>query len=55
MRRKNAFVLAETLIVVLLLTITLMSLYTTFSAIVLKTKNRTNNDTIDTIYKTTFV
>ena len=55
MRRKNGFVLAETLIVVLLLTITLMTLYTTFSAIVMKTRSRTNNDTIDTIYKTSFV
>ena len=52
MRRKNGFVLIETLVVVLLLTVTLMTLYSTFSNIMLKTKSRSNNDTIDTIYKT---
>lgn len=55
MKKQNGFVLVETLIVVLLLTVTLMSLYSTFSSIMLKTRAKSKNDTIDTIYKTYFV
>ncbi|MCR5483460.1 MAG: hypothetical protein K6E99_03570 [Bacilli bacterium] len=55
MKNKNGFVLAETLIVVLLLSITLMSLYSGFSSIIYKTRNKSNNDSIDTIYKTYYV
>ena len=55
MRKRNGFVLAETLIVVLLLSITLMSLYSGFASIIYKTRNKSNNDTIDTIYKTYYV
>ena len=55
MKKQNGFVLVETLIVVLLLTVTLMSLYSTFSNIMIKTRSKSNNDTIDTIYKTYFV
>lgn len=55
MKKKNGFVLVETLIVVLLLTTTLMSLYASFAYIVSKTKERNNNDTIDTLYKTYYV
>ena len=55
MRNKNGFVLAETLIVVIFLTVTLMSLYTSFATVLTKTRSKSNNDTIDTIYKTTFI
>ncbi len=55
MRKRNGFVLAETLIVVILLTITLMTLYSGFSSIIYKARNKNNNDTIDTIYKTYYI
>ena len=40
MRKKNGFVLFETLTVVLLLTVSLMSLYATFSTIVSRIKEK---------------
>ncbi len=55
MRKKNGFVLIETLIVVLLLTVTLMSLYSSFAYLVNKSKERNNHDSIETIYKTYYV
>ena len=55
MRKRNGFVLIETLIVVLLLTVTLMSLYSSFSYLVNKSKERNNHDSIETIYKTYYV
>lgn len=55
MKKRNGFVLVETLVVVLLLTVTLMSLYASFAFIVSKTKERNNNDSIDTLYKTYYV
>ena len=55
MRKRNGFVLIETLIVVLLLTVTLMSLYSSFAYLVNKSKERNNHDSIETIYKTYYV
>ena len=55
MKNNKGFVLAETLIVVIILTVTLMSLYTSFAALLAKSRSERNNDTIDTIYKTYFI
>lgn len=53
--KKNGFVFMETIIVVAVLSVTLILLYSSYSYIIKKTKERNNYDTTETIYKTHLV
>lgn len=55
MRKQNGFVFMETIVVVSVLTITLLILFTSYSTILRKAKERNTYDTIDTVYKTYYV
>ena len=55
MRKKNGFVFMETIVVVSVLSITLLTLFTSYSYILRKSRERNTFDTTEMIYKTYFV
>lgn len=55
MVKKNGFVFMETIIVIAILSITLVLLFSSYSYILRKSRQRNTFDTTETIYKTYFV
>lgn len=55
MKKKNGFVFMETIVVVSVLSLTLLILFTSYSFILRKSRERNTFDTTETIYKTYYV